>query len=1017
MRWPAPCWDPSDATAMISFEAGSPADAGDHDRGDHVFEAIHTPPHVREVSAPEFREDGEGRGGTQEHVLNALDDMKPFLFITGVPGTGKSHLVRWLHLNRHVDAEDPREIRAYVPRSMTRLRDVLRTVLEYAEPSVREQLERDLDTATTGLDERTARGQLLANIAQVIESRAPTIKAGNDPAFQLNDHVAVVDDLHELLRARPVREYLCRDGGSLSRMVTTRVTGQRSAGMSADEELRIQHEELLGLAAIKTGGIAKEADRLLSKISSDPGVRKATHQLLGPVHSDPALQRLVGLSVGQMEEAMKDLLASLDREARRLILFFEDWGLISGLQEEIAEAIASAASGSVLAVVAITTDRLHEQRNNVLERGRIFVLDPPSSSVPGAELARAHPGADVLAAHALNAVRLGRDNLEMAYAGRQDRAGWHGSRCGTCPFDAKDACHSSFGSIYVDGIGDVGLFPFSRESLGNALTRKSGGEPAVPRVVLHEVLRRGLDEEFARQLERNEFPSSEFAEEFRRPGLQLSDVQEATLKDRLRETESSHEFVRTKAFLETFRRGIDLDSFDDAQRIALGLPELGAVPDDDDRGGDEDDSGEKKRAPVEVPPLAQEAFQWRRGGAVTAERNLKELAAREVLAALPVHRPIWRRSEWSRAGLDYTHVAFGDDGKYSARGPELRIPQEEAEALAYLAWSFERSGSWREIEAVPVARAFSDGALERWVENVSSQLFDDESTREAVVEALIRVLAVSGIAGGAAPSLDGDNVLDVVFSRSDDPVGDELARIGTGGNARSDTLDVLLRYVSFGQGTSAALAIDYDFVAPIATRVAANPLLPAIDSLPEDVPEWAKSLPERLETAVDEQYSRAHDWWRDYGSHFRDRGALIDLMGALKTLTAQAISVTDPRTHSPILRTNEKELVRRVEVSIDRLNVSLDDPDVDVFQLLLVSKERLERDGLVLVDRITVARELQELESFRSQLASLYNATLELLGTIESRLPDDDAGTSLDTTRLDDALGLAGSAVQQLGGR
>jgi len=44
MTWPAPCWDPSDALSMISFEAGSPDDANDHDRGDHVFEAMHSPP-------------------------------------------------------------------------------------------------------------------------------------------------------------------------------------------------------------------------------------------------------------------------------------------------------------------------------------------------------------------------------------------------------------------------------------------------------------------------------------------------------------------------------------------------------------------------------------------------------------------------------------------------------------------------------------------------------------------------------------------------------------------------------------------------------------------------------------------------------------------------------------------------------------------------------------------------------------------------------------------------------------
>lgn len=1018
MTWPSPCWDPNDAVAMISFEAGSPEDAADHARGDHVFEAVHTPPTVRELTAAEFQESQEGKESSQSSVLSALGDSKPFLFVTGLPGTGKSHLVRWLHLNRSHSPGKATEVQAYIPRAMTRLRDVLRTVLEYADASVREQLERDLDTATTGLDEHAARAQLLANLALVIETRVPAIKQGSDPAFQKRAHLDIVSDLHELLRARPVREHLCRDGGSIARMVTTRLTGERSGGMSADDELRIHESDLVDLAGIKAEGIAKEAERLLSKICSDAEARRAAHELLGPAHSDPALQRLVGLSTGQLQEAMTELLASLHNSGKRLILFFEDWGLISGLQEEMAEAIASAPQGAVLAVVAITSDRLHEQRGNVLERGRIFVLDPPSGAVPWAELRRSHPGADVLAGHALNAIRWGRRELEKAYATRTNDDSWLASKCETdCPFDVKDACFDTFGSIGLDGVGEVGFFPFSEVALRNALTRKAGGGVAVPRVVLHEVIREALKPEFASQLEDGSFPSPEFAADFRPRELELNQAQINTVEGRLNELDAGDQADRAQAFLETYRSARALETFEDIQRTAFGFPEF--LKSLKSPAGGVDDHGDGRD--VVTPNLAQEALDLAKGGTVTAGSQLKELTAREVLVGLPAHWPIWRRHEWAR-DVDHRHVALEEKAKYAAGGPELRVDPSEVEALAYLAWSHAREGSWREIEGVPEARALTDTALDRWIRDATTQLFGDKAERERTVEALMRVLALTGLGAGLESELTEDNIVDVVFGSAAQDPSDQFSRICVGRGpqtvARDATREALLRRVAFAQGGGAPIAVDIDFVTGVARSILEKPGLPDNESIPDDAPEWAGVVGQEIEDAVEAQFSRVKSWWKDYGDIVGDQDEIAELINAVHTLQTRAFSAVDPLRNAPFLRTTDADVVRSLTLASSKLNETFDDPQRPSLGFLASTRAAIDQcAGRPLSERITVARDLQKSEPLRNQLTTLHLSTQELLQIIEERLPADPVKDRLDTSPLETVLDKARKSADVLGGK
>ena len=89
--------------------------------------------------------------------------------IIGESGTGKSHLVRWLHLRLPVD---PRRRLVYIPKYGTNLRRVIELILTDMEGEEVDELRRELDKAVDSLDEAGAPSRLLYELAASIEDRS-----------------------------------------------------------------------------------------------------------------------------------------------------------------------------------------------------------------------------------------------------------------------------------------------------------------------------------------------------------------------------------------------------------------------------------------------------------------------------------------------------------------------------------------------------------------------------------------------------------------------------------------------------------------------------------------------------------------------------------------------------------------------------------------------------------------------------------------------------------------------------
>src|SRR5688572_23451208 len=116
----APCWDRANALRVLATDAGNDADLPG------VFAATHRPVAgiVRTADrAPEMVEDASIVA--RDAIMGRVDHSEPIIMpVLGEPGTGKSHLVRWVWTWVQ-EVGDPRLCIVYIPRSRMNLGGVV----------------------------------------------------------------------------------------------------------------------------------------------------------------------------------------------------------------------------------------------------------------------------------------------------------------------------------------------------------------------------------------------------------------------------------------------------------------------------------------------------------------------------------------------------------------------------------------------------------------------------------------------------------------------------------------------------------------------------------------------------------------------------------------------------------------------------------------------------------------------------------------------------------------------------
>ncbi|WP_210651542.1 hypothetical protein [Nocardioides sp. SYSU D00065] len=493
------CWSAEGVARTVFSDIGALASDADA-----VFLAAHTPV---ELDHPKGAEIGSALAG-EAQVLDALTsrvgdlERNTLVAVTGGSGSGKSHVVRWVH--SHLPDDDPRFRVLYVPRAVQTLRELLRRIIEGLPGVQGDELMSRVDAAISNvrpgeLQERLV-GEMKIALNWRLEDRPPfdgetqaEAEAREDRNSMLglkdNETGGRTDGLAELLEIPAFKEALLRPDGRLAQLV--RSYFDETSRRDDSDQIFTRDDLPLKARGIRSALAGRrELSDLWQIISREPD---DAIELL-----DEALRNALPITMGLRTDG-GETLDSLFRESRKalrsagqdLILVFEDlaqFGLVDG---ELYDQFVTQPGDDLapLRVVFAVTDGAYARMERTV-RTRV----EHEFRVGGSALSDAAS----FVGRYLNLVRVGRDETQKLRAGARDRVGstWMSNACDTReegqPCRVRDTCHAAFGTVEIEDLGSVGLYPYNSSALRRAVARL--GEAPTPRDVLDECISTNLME-------------------------------------------------------------------------------------------------------------------------------------------------------------------------------------------------------------------------------------------------------------------------------------------------------------------------------------------------------------------------------------------------------------------------------------------------------------------------------------------------------------------------------------------
>jgi hypothetical protein len=455
-------------------------------------------------------------GGTlidEEQLLREFLAPNPgllFLPIIGDSGTGKSHLVRWLHLRLPLD---PTRRIVYIPKYGTNLRSVIELILADMEGPAIAELRDELDKAVDSLDEAGAPTRLLNELSATIEDQS---RLPRQLPLAPNDEYRhwLETELPKLLLDNVFRSKLLEPGGVVDRLVQEALKGKQGEDKSAPFSFTVEE---LPLAIADATRANRDVQDLFAQLIGSSTLRDIAVELLNE-SLGPAIRKLFGMGGTRLFDVMLSVRRELLAQDAELVLLIEDFTILQGIQRELLDAITEAPVRGgervlcpIRVAMAVTTGYFQTLAETFSTRGQ-FAGHVYSLDVPIAQQGRGVAPDDVFdfVAGYLNAARLGQPRLEEASVDAGDERAtnrrWVPNACDDC--DYQDECHEAFGTSR-DGFG---LYPFNAAALERAVTAASPSR-FDPRRILGTVVRYTLDQHRL-DIRRGDFPPPAFAQHF-----------------------------------------------------------------------------------------------------------------------------------------------------------------------------------------------------------------------------------------------------------------------------------------------------------------------------------------------------------------------------------------------------------------------------------------------------------------------------------------------------------------------
>ena len=488
------CWSAQSVAETVYSDIGLLTE-----NADALFLAAHSPIELEHRRGAELGLATSGEAKVLEALTSriGIPDKNTLVAVTGDSGSGKSHVVRWVRA--HLPDDEAKYRLLYVPRAVQTLRELLRRIIEGLPEAEGGDLMKQVDSAFTGVKPGQFQDRLVFEMKYALrwtiddfavpeggetEEQAERRQELNNLLGFRDEEVGRRDGLADLLDLPALSEVLLRPEGRLRQLVDSyfNETSRRD-----DNDEVFTKEDL----PLNKPGISREirSNRDLLELWQIIGRKpEDALRLLGEALRI-ALPRATGLrkTDGEtLDSLFRKSRKALRAQQKELILIFEDLAMFGLVDGELYDQFATAPGDELapLRVLFAITDSPYERmpqtvRTRIEHEFRVgdSVLSKPTEFV----------------ARYLNLVRVGRDQTQQLWrehAGGNVDEGWMINACDTreegLPCRFLDECHGSFGTVPVDGLGVVGLYPYSQIALQRA--REHLGESPTPRAVLDSCL-------------------------------------------------------------------------------------------------------------------------------------------------------------------------------------------------------------------------------------------------------------------------------------------------------------------------------------------------------------------------------------------------------------------------------------------------------------------------------------------------------------------------------------------------
>lgn len=552
------CWRGEDARAIFVTEALEGRDS--------IFLATHSPITGFDVKGREAADiDTRDEEGVLE-ALSAPGRRHAFCVVQGEPGSGKSHLIRWLSVNWSVSGD----VKLLLRRADGSLEGALR--------QLRERLGPEFESLFDKLGQRhRAAAQGRANI--FASTLADTLQPGHFDKPMPDEDWCRAFAPAELLGLPMVKQAW---GGPARILGLLEGAGGKRDSATAAFDLDDMEELARASTRVRPGLLDARAQDLQSRLQQEAETIRAYREqdwradelardagehfpaslaLIEALNRrrNDAIQNVLGVSPEALKTLFRTVREKLAERGERLVLLLEDITSWEGLDDSLidvlvfnAEARGDEGTAEVcplISVVGVTPEYYDKLQANYRQRiTHEIILGTATAGLQDVAALRDPNDRRRFAARYLAAVRAGPAALERwrAEAGPNEQAS-PPNVCGTCP--RRPGCFATFGE--EDGIG---LFPFTAhafERFFDSLNENDRGQTwRTPRGILQAILYPGLAQPDA--LAAGRFPTplveSIGIREDRRSDAVLSNRLEQIVANRGLPPEEEERIRRTLAF-------------------------------------------------------------------------------------------------------------------------------------------------------------------------------------------------------------------------------------------------------------------------------------------------------------------------------------------------------------------------------------------------------------------------------------------------------------------------------------